>query len=320
MWRYKVKPLAKGIVKSLPGIENILHKRPGSTVKSRYCYAVWMRHLINASENGMSEHPPSVVELGPGGTVGVGMAALLSGAEQYTGLDVVNNWENERNLLVFDELVDMFRNRETIPGKEEFPKMHAPLPSYDFPSHILSDKWLEETLSEERISRLRKEIKTCMDKGGEGEMVRYIVPWGRSKIIAPGSVDLIWSQAVLEHVEDPRNVYESMYKWLREDGIISHEIDFKSHGSSGLWNGQWIYSEFQWKIVKGRYAYLINRLSYKAHLDLMKDIGFNVIQTVPTSMESKLKRKHLAPRFREMTDKELSTPTMFFQAKKEKNS
>ena len=312
MWRYKIKPVMKGIVKSLPGMEQILHKRPGSTVKSRYCYAVWMRHLVNAMENGMSRHPASVVELGPGGTVGVGMAALLSGVEQYTGLDVVNNWEHERNLQVFDELVTMFRNREPIPGKEEFPKMHAPLPSFEFPSHLLPDKWLEETLSEERIGRIREALIRAGN--GEGEMIRYIVPWERSEIIEPGSVDLIWSQAVLEHVEDPRGVYESMHKWLREDGFISHEIDFKSHGSSGLWNGHWTYSDFQWKVVKGRYAYLINRLSYRAHLELMKEVGFQVIQSTLTSKDSQLKRGDLARRFRDMTDKELTTPTMFFQA------
>jgi len=316
MWKYKMKPLLKGIVKSLPGIEHVMHKRPGSTVKSRYCYAVWMRHLINAMENGMTRIPKSVVELGPGGTVGVGMAALLSGAEQYTGLDVVNNWETERNLQVFDELVTLFKNREAIPGKDEFPKMHAPLPSYEFPSEILADSWLDQALSEERISQIREDIKSCMDKEGEGAMVRYIVPWERSNIIDPGSVDLIWSQAVLEHVEDPRNVYESMYKWLREDGIITHEIDFKSHGSSGLWNGHWTYSDFQWRVVKGRHSYLINRLSYKAHLDLMNEVGFNVIHTTLTSMESKLKKRDLAIRFKDMTDKELTTPTIFYQAKK----
>ena len=320
MWRYNVKPIAKGMVKSIPGIEKILHKRPGSTVKSRYCYAVWMRHLVNARENGMKQHPSSVVELGPGGTVGVGLAALLSGTEFYTGLDVVDNWESERNLQVFEELVIMFRNRERIPGKEEFPKMHAPLPSLDFPSSILPDKWLDKALSEERIDKIREALKSGHGEDGKEQMIRYIVPWERSEIITPGSIDLIWSQAVLEHVEDPRNVYESMHRWLSEDGYSSHEIDFKSHGSSGLWNGHWTYSESLWKIVKGRYAYLINRFSYLAHLNLMKEVGFEVIHTTLTSKESKLKRKDLASRFKDLTDLELSTPTMFFQAKKQKGS
>jgi SAM-dependent methyltransferase len=320
MWRYNIIPLAKGIVKSLPGMEHILHKRPGSTVNSRYCYAVWMRHLLNARENGMSRHPSSVVELGPGGTVGVGMAALLSGTEQYTGLDVVNNWQSERNIRVFDELLILFREREPIPGKGEFPKLHAPLPSLEFPSHILPDQWLRQSLAEERTRRIREALKRALDEEGEEALIRYIVPWARSKIIAPASVDLICSQAVLEHVEDPRKVYESMHLWLREDGMISHEIDFKSHASSGLWNGHWSYSDFQWKVVKGRYSYLINRLSCQAHLDLMKEVGFQVIRSTLASRESQLKRANLAPRFRDLTDKELSTPAMFFQAKKEQVS
>lgn len=314
-WKYNTVPLMKGLVKSLPGMEHILHKRPGSTVNSRYCYAVWMRHLVNARENGMNHHPESVVELGPGGTVGVGMAALLSGSKQYTGLDVVNNWKSEENLRVFDELVILFRKRVPIPGKEEFPKMHAPLPSLEFPSHILPDQWLDRALSPKRIGKIREALLKAGKE--ETQMIRYMVPWEQSKIITPASVDLVCSQAVLEHVEDPRMVYESMHQWLREDGIISHEIDFKSHASSGLWNGHWTYSDFLWKVVKGRYSYLINRLSYQAHLDLMKETGFQVIRTTLDNRESQLTRKNLARRFRDMSDKELSTAAMFFQAKKE---
>jgi len=324
IWRYNTIPLMKGLVKSIPGMEHILHKRPGSTVNSRYCYAVWMRHLVNARENGMSRHPASVVELGPGGTVGVGMAALLSGSKQYTGLDVVNNWQSEENLRVFDELVILFRKREPIPGKEEFPKMHAPLPSLEFPFHILPDQWLDRALSPNRIGKIREALQEAGDfergentVNEEGRMIRYMVPWEQSRIIATASVDLIYSQAVLEHVEDPRMVYESMHHWLREDGMISHEIDFKSHASSGLWNGHWTYSDFLWKIVKGRYSYLINRFPYKAHLDLMKETGFRVIRTTLNNRESQLKRKNLARRFRDMSDKELSTAAMFFQANKE---
>jgi len=322
IWRYNIIPLMKGLVKSIPGMEHVLHKRPGSTINSRYCYAVWLRHLINARKNGLERHPASVVELGPGGTVGVGMAALLSGSEQYTGLDVVNNWQSERNLQVFDELVELFRKREPVPGKEEFPKMHSPLPSRDFPSGILPDKWLEQSLSEERIARIREALLKAGKVPGENpgpQMIRYIVPWEQSRIIAAGSVDLIWSQAVLEHVVDPLLVYESMRLWLKEDGLISHEIDFKSHASSGLWNGHWTYTDFLWKIVKGRYSYLINRLSFQKHLDLMKEVGFRVVHTTLDSRESRIKRKHLARRFRQMSDREMSTAAMFFQALKEKD-
>ena len=320
MWRYNIIPLMKGLVKSIPGMEHLLHKRPGSTVNSRYCYAVWMRHLLNARENGMSRHPGSVVELGPGGTPGVGLAALLSGTERYTGLDVVDNWNSEDNLRVFDELLDLFRKREPIPGKEEFPKMHAPLSSLAFPSHILPERWLDRTLSAERTGRIREALQKAGQAAGNGAepgeepLIRYMVPWERSRAIAPASVDLVCSQAVLEHVEDPRGVYESMHLWLREDGYISHEIDFKSHASSGLWNGHWTYSDFLWKVVKGRYSYLINRLSFQDHLDLMKEVGFRVIHTSLASRESQLKRRQLARRFREMSDKELSTAAMFFQA------
>ena len=59
----------------------------GGTNHARYCYAVWLRHLVALAEVGLPTDPDVVVELGPGDTVGVGIMALLSGAREYVALD-----------------------------------------------------------------------------------------------------------------------------------------------------------------------------------------------------------------------------------------
>ena len=38
-------------------------------------------------------------------------------------------------------------------------------------------------------------------------------------------MDFLYSQAVLEHVEDLDNTYKAMQKWLKPSGFISHTID-----------------------------------------------------------------------------------------------
>src|SRR5262245_33287553 len=66
-------------------------RRPGAgtggTDNARYCYAVWLRHIVALAEVGLPTQPDLVIELGPGDTVGVGIMALLTGSHEYVALD-----------------------------------------------------------------------------------------------------------------------------------------------------------------------------------------------------------------------------------------
>ena len=74
--------------------------------------------------------PRHVADFGPGDSIGVGLAALLSGAESFIGLDVKPFARAERNLAVFDELVALFRSKAAIPGPEPFPQVKPFLRDY----------------------------------------------------------------------------------------------------------------------------------------------------------------------------------------------
>jgi len=60
-------------------------------------YSLWLRHVVTAYQNGaFHTGPPSVVvELGPGKSLGTGLAALLSGAEKFCAFDVVQYASNK---------------------------------------------------------------------------------------------------------------------------------------------------------------------------------------------------------------------------------
>jgi hypothetical protein len=59
-------------------------------------------------------------ELGPGDSIGAGLAALLSGASRYVGLDIVPFSAGVNLRSFFDALVRMYIRRERIPTVANF--------------------------------------------------------------------------------------------------------------------------------------------------------------------------------------------------------
>jgi len=307
----KVKNVALGLVSYIPGAYRVLAKGTRGTDTARYCYSVWLRHLVMARRNGMRRMPDTAAELGPGDSLGIGLSALISGVERYFALDVVPYANAERNLEIFGELVALFTAREDIPGENEFPDAKPYLESYEFPADILDDNALTAALDNERIKKIKNAI---VDNEIEDSCVRYIVPWFDAGNLRRESVDLVFSQAVLEHVDDLPGAYGALYAWLKPGGFMSHQIDFKSHGMADGWNGHWEYSDFAWKLVRGARPYLINREPHSTHVRLMKEAGFEVVCDRRVQTPSSISRSRLAPRFQNLSDDDLAISGAFIQA------
>ncbi|HEX9707191.1 MAG TPA: methyltransferase domain-containing protein [Steroidobacteraceae bacterium] len=300
----KTKALLAGLATWIPGYDHV--RTTGGTGSARYCYSVWLRHLILAQASGRLPRgvPRVVAELGPGDSIGIGVAALLSGAEKYYALDLVRYSELRRSLALFDELVRLFANREPLPGGGEFPALKPALESDAFPHHILDDTTMRAALSQARIAAIRAAI----DRAGDSPtMIVYQAPWNDPSVIQPGAVDFIFSQAVLEHVDDLDGVYAAMHRWLAPTGLMSHQIDFQCHRKADTWNGHWTYSDFAWRVVVGRRAYLLNRAPHSRHLAILGKRGFGLLVDRPVHSASVLKRRQLAVRFRDLSDDDLTT-------------
>ena len=311
----KLRRLITGLATFLPG-SHLLHTRKTrgfNSSSAKYCYSVWLRHLILAYQNqALNSHPKVVAELGPGGSIGIGLAALLTGADQYKACDVVEYADPDRNLAIFDELVALFRARADIPTSDEIGKVKPYLRTTDFPS-LLTDEMLKRNLLERRVRLIRKAIEY---PNNDNSMIQYVVPWHDPSIIEPESVDMIFSQAVLEHVDDLENAYSSMRLWLRDGGLASHQIDFKSHGTAHEWNGHWACSDPIWKLIRGKRPYLINRRPVSAHIELLNKYGFRIVGDERVENEDGITRKQLARRFRNLSDKDFNCSGMFVQAVK----
>lgn len=329
MTKAKIRPasLATGAITLLPGGNDLLLRRTqgkqGGTFSARYCYAVWLRHLVRVWELGLLGEgrrgpgaPAVVAELGPGNSVGAGLAALLSGAEQYWAFDLVRHSDSARNMAVFDELVALFEQRAAIPGPDEFPEIKTPLASWAFPSAILPDELLAETLAPQRVAAVRAALLSLDQGNGRSPFISYVVPWNDPAVVAPDSVDMIFSMSVLEHIDDLAYTYAAAYRWLRPGAWMSHEIDFRSHRHAAPWNGHWAISQPVWRVMRGRRPYFINRQPRAAHIDLLRGNGFELICDAPQVDHSGIERSQLAAEFRAISDEDLTTYNVFVVARK----
>ena len=310
------RTIVKGALTWLPGVRRLGNRFTGGTAESRYCYSVWLRHLcVVVSSRGMRK-PHCVAELGPGDSIGIGLVAMLSGADRYFAFDRKAFANPQTNLAVLDELLKMFQARAPIPDDSEFPGVIPKLDSYAFPSQILDDSWLEHCLEPRRVESIRRAVAGKSERGGNGVEVRYFAPWDETAAILPESVDWVFSQAVLEHVDGVPGTYASLMKWLRVGGVMSHSIDYSCHGLTRSWNGHWTISDTLWRVVRGRRVYLINRLPHSAHIRAMRECGFRIVAEQRTNGAS-LPRSELAPRFAGLSEEDLATSGAFVIAEKE---
>jgi hypothetical protein len=310
-----VMTLAKGLATWIPGVHRAFNdlKSGTGTGTARYCYGVWLKHLTLLSAHGMRTMPTTVVELGPGSSIGTGLAALLSGAERYVGIDAVAHATPDANLGVFRELCQLFQQRA--------PRPNAGFPSYDqyldaalFPSHVLTPQRLQATLAPERLNRLQDAV-SALSSHSPHPAIRYHM-WNGRNGLGEAQVDLVFSHVVMNEIQDLDFAYERCSRWLRPGGWMSHHIDFSSLDTTPEWNGHRRYGELTWKLIAGRRPYFVNRETLGTHLGLMERKGFEIVEVIRGRRDDGLTREEHAPRWRSRPDDDLTTRTAFVIARR----
>jgi SAM-dependent methyltransferase len=291
-----------------------LNRSKGRTLSARYCYSVFMRHLVWLHAVGADTDPETVAEIGPGASIGTGLAALIAGAERYHGFDIKAYGSSPHNIAVFDELVALFKARAPIPGTDEFATIKPALDTTAFPAHIFDDSRLSRALAPARLERLRRAL-TSEGMAAPNAAVTYVAPWFDDSRVQPASVDWIFSQAVMEHVDDLERTYAACRAWLRPGALMSHQIDFKSHGTATRWNGHWAYSDLAWRMVRGARSYLINRAPHSEHLEALGTAGFQVLEDLRIFRHDGLPPARLARPYRDLDSDDLTTAGAFIIAR-----
>jgi hypothetical protein len=275
-------------------------------VSARYCYSVWLRHL--RVMHSFCGHVPRyrAAELGPGDSLGIGLAAMLSGVEALEALDVVRYASSQLNRTILRELLELFRARAPIPDETEFPDLQPRLKSYAFPHDLLTDELLARSLSDQRVAA----IEAALNGVCSPVSIEYHVPWSERSIQKSSQLDIVYSQAVLEHIEDIDFTHRTLAKNMRDGGVALHAIDFRSHCITPGWDGHLQYSSAIWWLVKGRRPYLLNRRSPSEHLRAMEKAGFKILAQTRVCAEPTISVTQCARPFRTWSEEDRRTTSM----------
>lgn len=313
MFIEKLKPIFKGYIKAAI-TKSSYPTTTGGTDEAAYCYSTWMRHLIKSNSK-VQGIPESVLELGPGDSLGIGIAALLSGAKRYIGLDILQYWEPNINVDIFDKLVALYHSKAPLADESKYPFLTPYLESYDFPNDIVSDETLRVSLSSTRLAEIRRELS---HPSTENKYVQFFSPWHIDNVPS-ASIDLVFSQAVMQYT-DLKSVYTCFHRWLKKGGLTSHSIDFSSHGITKTWNGQWSFSDSEWRHYSYKKKILLNREPLSVHKDLLEALNFEIILADRYLKDNNLKPSQLAQRFKNISDQDLKTHAAFILAIKKTHS
>lgn len=296
--------------------------KTGGTSEAAYCYSVWMRHASMIYKHLPDFRFHSILELGPGDTLGVGIAALLGGAKRYVAVDAQNYVNLNLCCAHEKELKRLYAEKSAIPNGGRFADVHPVLERYDFPEDIFQaygaitqSKWLDPYPS--GLISVGQGLESF--RSGDN-YINYRAPCSPNEIsnyVEDNTICLCLSQAVMEHVEDPQVAYSKMFKALRHGGVMSHQVDFKSHGTSYDWNGHWVYNDRQWQIARDRKTFRdINRISLSGHLNLIENAGFKIQYVKKVKMKSDISKFDLHDDYKNLTDSDLVTSGAYILATK----
>ncbi|WP_084187977.1 methyltransferase domain-containing protein [Synechococcus sp. KORDI-49] len=231
--------------------------RTGGISGERYALELINRNLNLISLHMDIDDPKSlaVCEIGPGDSVALGYLWLAMGFSSYDAFDAfpyasIDKSREHANSVV-NYLIDNYSKSPVLPYTVRNLRSFSPT-----------------------INPLLKRLS--FDHTFE-KHISYQAPYSFDQIQA-NSYDIIYSQACFEHVGDLDELYASIYRALKPNGVLLTQIDFKSHGLSRLWNGHYRNTaEHVRNLSKSSHVYQwINGVTPTQHLKIALSESFEI--------------------------------------------
>lgn len=188
--------------------------------------------------------------------------------------------------------------------------------------HVLED--LLEGLDPVKRARARQCFvdSSRVDSGFDAKHIDYrINSRGLSGLM--GNVDLVYSRAVLEHVNDLRATVEDMTAAMRVGASAIHQVDLKSHGLHRHNRLDFLtWSSFLWHLMFSNKG-VPNRLRVDQYRANVAHSGLELVLLEPTTLADDGEvveiRPHLAKQFREISDQDLRCLGFWLVCRKKKD-
>lgn len=265
-----IKSFLKGLLTYIPGVAFILNRKKSTSkhsgTQAEFCYTLWLSILVFLKENGIQANFKEIGEIGSGGSLGVGICALLSGCDKYTALEVDAIFNTDQNLKLLDEIILLFRNKTRISNK--YSQLNLKITNYEYPENSIQPLFLQEN----RITEIKNEI---INGFRNSNRITIVTNWELKPSL---NLDFIFSRAVIEHVKAPDIVYKGISNHLKKSAFMFHDIEFHSHGITTTKNGHNAIPDYIWTIIFGKRSYFLNRWQIKDHYTSINNNGFEIIK------------------------------------------
>lgn len=132
------------------------------------------------------------------------------------------------------------------------------------------------------------DVRDCLVEGGGPagalSQIRYLVPCSAENVSLPAeSLDLVYSQAALEHVRVPKKVVSEQWRLLRPGAYVSHQIDTRNHLDFEHPTDHLDIPEVVWRMMTSNRSVYTNRYSIEEWIALFADQGFEILESIETA-------------------------------------
>lgn len=234
-----------------------------------------------------------VMEIGPGGNLGLGLLALLAGAKSVTCLDVVPRAAQS----ALDDLYPALINTAAA-----YPETYLVAPTL-----LKRARQDAEGLARELLGR-----------------ITYHAPMDIARNALPtASLDVICSHTCFEHFADPAGAVAQIARLLRPGGLTSHQIDLRDHRDFNRPLDFLAYSDRLWRLMTSRQPDAVrNRWRASEYRAAFGQHGLELLylEVIHKTTVTEEMRRRFARRFQALNLEDLGILYVFLLARKRSDS
>ena len=247
--------------------------------------------------------PETVAEMGPGGGIGAGLAALVFGAKTYYTFEGDLRSMQLDAMVALNEIIFLVNNGY-VPRNSQSPEI-----ARGMEKPPVDDQWgpldgdirfpyfhYEPFSAEKARARIPAIVAAIKGDNNSEASINRITRWHEGKPDEElfDKIDFVWSHAVMEHVARVAPCYARLTQYVKPGGKQSHQIDMTSHSRTEKYNGHYAWSAFELAASNGQHHIedIINGLAPTFHKKTLEGFGNEVTFNGLRRGTNGIKQKH----------------------------